>query len=168
MAKDPTSLVASKDGPLTGDELLVLPLPGTFFPFDPIMAKSIMNPRLMSSYELLALMQRTGMLSDEERTNCHSSLLLDRLLPLSRMNPKWSHWLPTENRRDDSVLRYCKWSERFCWRNSSSAEFEKTYESMDAKAIIKERSNRTTEEAMTLENEELEELSICNAQTDTF
>lgn len=88
MAKDPTSLVASKDGPLTGDELLVLPLPGTFFPFDPIMAKSIMNPRLMSSYELLALMQRTGMLSDEERTNCHSSLLLDRLLPLSRMNPK--------------------------------------------------------------------------------
>jgi hypothetical protein len=39
---------------------------------------------------------------------------------------------------------------------------------MDAKAIIKERSNRTTEEAMTLENEELEELSICNPQTDTF
>jgi hypothetical protein len=53
------------------------------------------------------------------------------------------------------VLRYCIWSERFRWRNSSSAEFEKTYESMDAKAIIKERSNRTTEEAMTLENEEL-------------
>ncbi len=167
MASDPTSLVASKYGPDTGEELLVLPLPVTFFPFDRIMAKSIMNPRLMSSYVLMALMQRTGMLSDEERTKYHS-LLLDCFLPLSRMNPKWSHWLATENRLDDNVLRYCKWSERFCWRNSSSAEFEKTYESMDTKAIIKERSNRTTEEAMTLENEELEELSICNAQTDTF
>ncbi len=87
MASDPTSLVASKYGPDTGEELLVLPLPVTFFPFDRIMAKSIMNPRLMSSYVLMALMQRTGMLSDEERTKYHS-LLLDCFLPLSRMNPK--------------------------------------------------------------------------------
>jgi hypothetical protein len=88
VASAPASLVASKDGPDTADELLVLPLPGTFFRFNLIMAKSIMNPHLMSSYVLMALMLRTGMLSDEERTNCHSSLLLDCLLPLSRMNPK--------------------------------------------------------------------------------